>query len=815
MESTTEEVDPLLGTRLNTSQSMLNATIQIGSHGESGEFDHDDDDPLSLRSRDVGSKQKSLGQSTAHKKNETWSSLVEIARLGRLDVIRSKKASLRARLSALREDLEEDEALTRRKVRDAKSRQWVMEMLARDVNVSWERGNRAKSLRAACLLAGALAEKDDTIDYAKEWVLVITSLNKLHDLLRHHLQQPGDGSAEYSTMEDGTEDLARWNWYYRIGAIKGLVARLYIQASTWSLLGLKDVDEGSRLYAQSQGIGDTLVRQYFVAFLVSQGIIEHPSSVARDTLQSILYDPTALDMLLPLSLTFTACFASDPSSGASSITIQTFPQLVMAARTPIVLQALLKVTPADVVAPCAQVVLEKIEALSLVGAPTLVSIVADKLLVGEPALDESVAKATMNSAWLLLRQIESDESEGVLTCSAKFLELCCARYGAKEMTVLTKELERRVRESGNSRHNPAVMKACIALCTRVESDPVRFSYLITSDSFSRLFEGLANSYDDSTFAQSSPKKDLAKRLLRMFLRIDTSNIELTAAAEWAKALNDSIHLLTFEDERKQLDDLMRRFMEKAVCITGGIRSLDTRFSILRDLRGRFYNCEPALRILVSAVAFLARHARSINRDELCASCLAFCHATIPSILNPVERGLCYAQLAVLAMSIGKLPQADGLFKATVQCIADCVSESEERTLELVKTACSSLVLAPGQPSGFYLVRGLANAINKRQWGTRLGIEADASVLKIVEILTRTRLPYRVAGADSNDVLYGDDATTYSNEARALASALESKITSNPARTNEDIAQMQSLLAKIEVNLISRSDQVAVGKAASS
>lgn len=808
------EVDPLLKTPLSLHDSMQQGTDIIATVVKTHEDDHDD--PLSRPlSKELDRPEAKTYVSRTY---ETWNSLIDQARLGRREALRTKKILLRGRLAALREDLEEDEIGTNNAIRDTQKRHWVLELLARDVALWWERGNRSKSLRAACLLAGALAVKMDNADYARDWVLVVNALTRLREFLQHHLHQllEGDVSNEFSVLDDGrTEDSTKWNWYYKIGSIRGLVTRLYLQACTWSVVGLKDVDEGARLYMQSAGIGDPLVRQYFVAYLVSQGMVRDVDIVLHDTLKGMTHDGIAQEMLLPLSLTFSAC-TTDPTSKICSTTLEMFQRNLGYVRMPTALQAYIATTPADIVAKCSIQVLDAIETMNLQAAPLLVSLVAEKMLLVYPPLDESHAKAIMNSAWRLLNQCEETvemntlHTSVVIDCSAKFMQLCCTHYGPKEMLVMTKELERRLSEYGKSKHSPAIMKACLCLCSRVESNSDKFCYILSSESFARLFENLATSYDDSTtFTQSSPKSDLAKRLLELFLKDDNQKIDLTAASDWAKALHDAVHSLTFDDDRKQIIKLLRRFMEKAMEIVSRL-PINLRLTLLTDLRGRFFRFESLLRILIMNAATVGHESQIRIRPDLAAGCLAFCHSTIPSLSNPVERGMFYATVAMVAMRISKLPQADGFFKASIQSVAECCSSedfTDRQCLELIRTISSSLVVAPGHPSGFYLVRGLTNAILKREWLPSF-VEPDKTVIRLVEVLTRTRLPYRISGTDSNDILFGDDASGYLQEAMAIVHVFEARIKTHGKK--EDVEEVKRVLEAISANILEKKTQVDLG-----
>ena len=825
-----EQSDPLLRRELDTAARISGGEqVTILTAGD----DDEEDDPLARRKQgDFSTRGATPLSSSAVPRKETWEALLQKSKLGSLALVRSRKVRLRARLAALREDLEEDEDTLAAKARNSKSRAWVLEQLSRDVLLWWQKGDRSRSLRAACLLAGAIAEVDEPSEYSSQWVLVINALNKIHDLLKSHL--------EAQKLEE-PDEASRWNWYYKISCIRGLVVRLYLQAATWDVLSKSDeVEEGARLFAQAQGISNPVVYQYFCAYLSSKKLVGEAQSFTRDVLQSTKYayltHATSLDvvgrssaatkksvtsemMVLPLSLTL--CNTIDQVQHQE----KDFPRLAGYCRSPAALQALLNVTDPNVIGTCALQVLESIELFQFTMRPFCISSLADKLLLCDPPLEESQAKAAMSSAWLILKATDETLAElqqqqypevlnAAVSASAKFLELCARSYGIKEVSALIKDLERRVREAGgSSRFNPAIVRACSAICDRVEKDPVRFAPLISGEAFGRLFESLANSYDASSFTQSSsPKTDLAKRLLDLFLDRDSQKIDFVAAADWAKSLNDSLHVLTFEDERRKVNDYVRRFAMKTLTTIAPTLPDDARFALLADLRGRFFHSDATIKLLVGAASALAR---STRKREIASSCLAFCHATIPSIPDPVDRGMFYAQTAVLAASLGKLPQCDGLFKASVQCVADACSlagnvndsghkhrVTENRALELVRTVASSLVVAPGHPHPMYLVKGFFNAVQKNaQWTNG---EAFLAVLVLVEVLLRVRLPYRVAGADSNDVLFGDDATNYSNDALVMATAIEAKLQSIYPSQRDDCARLMKMIA---TNIELRSEQV--------
>lgn len=648
----------------------------------------------------------------------------------------------------------------------------------------WEHDNRARSLRAAAILADALSTPWESDDYPKDWLMITRALDKLNELLEVHLAKQKDG-------------MSKENWYYKISSIPGLMARLYLRAATWSTLmdgggGLAGGSVGglsaATLLFQANGIGNPLVGKYFIAYLGMKNIITESDSLATEVVKlprrglRPLFSPKPLppgndsvnnhhhvkeeleaDLFIPIALVL-ASAAMASQSGATR-----FPNLVGNCEYPIALEAVLHVYPVEQISAHTIPILQAIDKFTY-GKARLVSKLADAMLA-DSKLDAQQTKTAMNSAWLVLKNDEHLESS--VTCSAKFLQLCAARLGTKEILLLTKDLERKFREAGAWKYDPAVQAACEQVCSRVEQDS-SLMCLVTNDSFSRLFEISASSYyDNAAFSHTSPKTDLAKRLLSLYYTCEKVDaVTIAAATEWARALHDSLHVLSFDDEKRQIQDCVRKFLHHTIVFAQtAIPTDEARFNLYVDLRARFaMNFSWVLKTLIAASETIARKTK---KKELASACLAFCHTTIPSLTNPVERGLCYCRVALTAASLGRLPQCDGLFKACVQCVAESSSLMEENsTLELVRCVASTLIVAPGFPDAFYLVRGFVNALDRRTWTTN---EAYMAAARLIEALTRSRLPYRVHGTDSNDVLYGDDFVAYNREAKDLAEILRLKL----------------------------------------
>ena len=91
------------------------------------------------------------------------------------------------------------------------------------------------------------------------------------------------------------------------------------------------------------------------------------------------------------------------------------------------------------------------------------------------------------------------------------------------------------------------------------------------------------------------------------------------------------------------------------------------------------------------------------------------------------------------------------------------------------------MVVPGHPEHgpFYLVTGLLNVLQTAAWRRAASLPTlSLRILSLLSTYAQRQLPYRVAGVDSNDVLYAAEPS-YASELRALSAQVRHECGSRP------------------------------------
>ena len=130
---------------------------------------------------------------------------------------------------------------------------------------------------------------------------------------------------------------------------------------------------------------------------------------------------------------------------------------------------------------------------------------------------------------------------------------------------------------------------------------------------------------------------------------------------------------------------------------------------------------------------------------------------------------------------------DGCIKEAIKLVPDILAADadadgagraaalgrEESLVGLLSSLCSFLVVVPGHPDHgpFYLATGLLNVIQSAPWRSPASQPTlYVRVLSLFATYAQQRLPYRVAGVDSNDVLYAAEPD-YAGQVKAMAAQI--------------------------------------------
>ena len=274
-----------------------------------------------------------------------------------------------------------------------------------------------------------------------------------------------------------------------------------------------------------------------------------------------------------------------------------------------------------------------------------------------------------------------------------------------------------------------------------------------------------------------------KAVLRSFKAFQGSSINDPVLIEHvftaAKTVHDSINTLSFEDERRQVSDLLSSFVSK---VDFG-REVEKQLTFLSDARRAFGNFDTVKARLVHAVAALTMKTLALvggvhttRTTPFVRACVANLFITIPSIESVFVRLELYLVAANVALQNGAIGQAEDLCKAAVKLFGEGISphpkdlelevvrakcrEKEDQMLEFVLRFASLLVVIPGHPElgPFYLFGGLLKVLGAFQWlsGSEVPSRVAMGLLSTLCALAQETLPYHIRNLDSNNVLYGGD-----------------------------------------------------------
>ena len=388
----------------------------------------------------------------------------------------------------------------------------------------------------------------------------------------------------------------------------------------------------------------------------------------------------------------------------------------------------------------------------------------------------------LNESWKIVTKFT--DLEAYASCAATWIDMLLQHYQDKHVLILLKDLVRHVRSKGDDAAKTIVtpLERVVASVTKYSSN---FGEILTSQYFLQLLD----------LFQSERKTDMCKELLNNFIssKETTSDpVVIATVFDIARSLHDSLDSLSVDDERRQISNLLCRF----IALIDFKNNLEQQLNVLVDCRAAFPNLDSVKDRLVLSVVKLAVKAHVMMKGKhtrktsaFVKACFAYCHITIPSIDDVFRRLYLFLQCGQVALMNNCLPQTDTFFKAAISEIPDIPktytvqfrsskTSTEPMLMEFVETFLASLIVVPGHPEHgpFYLVSGLRNAISKYSWNKEnLGnIELLLYMLPVLASWSQRRLPYSIEQVDSNDVLFGGNEM-FLNECKQHFNSILSEI----------------------------------------
>uniref|UniRef100_K3WSD6 Uncharacterized protein n=1 Tax=Globisporangium ultimum (strain ATCC 200006 / CBS 805.95 / DAOM BR144) TaxID=431595 RepID=K3WSD6_GLOUD len=401
----------------------------------------------------------------------------------------------------------------------------------------------------------------------------------------------------------------------------------------------------------------------------------------------------------------------------------------------------------------------------------------------------------LNDAWTSITSQE--DIAQYMECAAAYMKLIVAHFSHREALILLKDVVRHLNAATPDELTPKVYNLMGALIENVVYGAQEhfefFTKLIPSSEFLSLM---------GMFKRES-SVGVAKKVLRAFVSLDRKS------AKYATASGSRTHDASRYDEKQQEEEEEALLMLFIDCRSAFYKLEHVKTTLAKNVLtlAMQVHKRAARQSLVAAAAIGMHNDQKVkNHRNFIKSCLAYAHITIPSISDPFRKLELMTLSAKVALINNCLPQMDALLKAAIVQITELdpskfyyqhqvptgstmdsgaiddlefLQDADSHTSEadgLVRTIgdlVSVLVYAPSltDDDAFYFVNGLRKAVLERMaWEKmtlspipRVQVAATRSRVRILLFLMQLyglwgqrQLPQRIAGLDSNDVLYGGD-----------------------------------------------------------
>ena len=708
---------------------------------------------------------------------------------------------------------------------------------------SWDAGERVQALKIAIQSAKLLGELSVPQFYPSAFVLITNILDTFGALVFDRLKSKGssdgkealpDNFVASSVNADAKETCK--NWFYKTACIRELLPRFYVELSLIkSYRFLVDVKELpnviKRLSRMIRGFGDPLVAQYARVFLCTKARELFPSGyqelilegfndflfsfkqlrdskfrgVSHIALQKISVNEY-LDLFTPA---LQWVLQNIGWANSDDVFVACLKQYKDSCNSSSVLLHLLSSFPARVVSASAttmtQLIRESDE--SLTAKSKLYYTLGVALVAVAPPKEQRLV--ILNEVWKVVAKIQNPGD--YLEIAQIFIEYLLQHFSTREINILLGDVIKHVKQDNAHKQYQVEIQRVVSNVLKYRPT---FEQLLALDNFMPLLDLLERDYKFSS----------CKSVLESFAKNQKPTndaVIIQTAFEVARGLHDSIDSLTFEDERREVANLIVQFIRK---IEFG-NDLEQQLNIFVECRAAFTNLDTVTRELVMRVTLLAMTAHRFVKGKhtkktaaFVKACIAFCHITIPSLDDIFLRLHLMVETAQVALVNQMVGQSEGILKAAIALLPETPATIERDgkhiptdvfMLGFLNSFSSLLLIFPGHPEHgpFHLVKGLINVVNAYPAWTvpnESKIRVYIGFLVLFASYSQVKFPYHIEKLDSNDTLYGGEAK-YMEELLVFIDKLLEEILAQLASLGEknDITskKQQGMLALDLVNVL--------------
>ncbi|KAF2072220.1 hypothetical protein CYY_006465 [Polysphondylium violaceum] len=683
------------------------------------------------------------------------------------------------RLNKILEELEQDKEETKTAQLSQPDIIMDLETLHSELLKAWSAEERVRSLKIAIQTAKVLADTSLIKFYPSKFVIATEILdtfgNMVYDRIKKRLQNSRDSKTNEQLLREQAKETCR-NWFYKIASIRELLPRLFVEISILKCYEFIQGDVNTepkevinRISDMIRGIGNPLVANYIRAYLarrsfdlipeykkfIIQGLkdfvftqksfekskyLDNTLQIYRITLTEYLglYSPS-LEWLLQ-------CLAHH----ATPEILEEVLVLFVESKNSLLLNHIISSFPPDYICTNSTMFSNYIKEADSFSYPKyqLYSTFGVNLVLGHPPQNQ--IKTILNDVWKVVTNFENIKD--YISVAEVFIEYVLTHCS---------DILRHIIPDKNYENIQSHLQSIVLKIFTHISD---FNVLLGLPNFLPLLD-LFNGESQKQISRSTLEA------LSASTSITSDPILMNTFLTYGKALHDSLNSLSFQDEVRQVTQLVINCINK---IDFG-RDVEKQLNFYVDCRQTFINLDGVKNRLVYGVVSICQKTLGLVKGKHSAkttafirACIAFCFITIPSIDDIFMRMNLYLVSASIALQNQALSQADALLKAAITFVQEIppilefkqVKSTEDWTVSYMSDFISLLVVVPGHPENgpFYLINAVHKVIKDYQWD--LGSTGKARILiQIIALLSswaQPALPYHIDKVESNDQLFTED-----------------------------------------------------------
>lgn len=740
------------------------------------------------------------------------------------DIIsRSFKARGKSPTSVHLKELDDPEKNAEEEVKVISQQEYVMRLreLNNEIAQAWQQNERATALKLSIKVARLLSDTSVPQFYPTLFILVTDIMDTLGSLVWKRIKRKAEFDDEGNIIRLLPEvftctDVRREaketcsNWFYRIGSIRELLPRIYLELAIFRsrhFLDENPLNVCQRLSLMIRGLADPLASAFAHLYLArcAQALIPYEKgflitglsdyitlfqrvlsgNLGTKMMKSYHEKRMYVRLMEPVIEWITRCifnhadqeriiqllrdFGVQPNEWKTTQSIHPVSVLV---------HFLLKQLPSTVVSTHALGLLKLVESSVDLSMAQYLNYRLLGFKFCECSPPGKLRLTILNEVLEVVTQY-SDANEYLMVMDV-YIDYILQNNMEDQLNMILDDISEHVR---GIVVNDAELASLESIILKMISHFTDLTYVLSLDHFVYIVDVLYGS------TRVSVCKHILTHISKSSQRIGDP-VTRQFVFEVSKVLHDSIDSLSGEDDCKQIADTVKHFVQ--LVDFGG--DLEQHLSFLIDCRATFSKMDLLKETLVHSSNYLAartskmaKGSQQMQVTDFVKACISFNEVTIPCVESILRRLYLFLETAEVALQNALVSHTEGLLKTAISSLQEIQTNNELRSIGdeegivvFVQKLAAFLIVVPGHPTlgAFYLLNDLLMLLDSQPWlmpGLR-SIQALCAIVSSTTALAQKELPYRVENKEvvSNDELYFGDSA-YNQELVTISNVLVHKI----------------------------------------